>query len=241
MSCPTITTIDPTWCIGNSLQYINTNFTNLSGGICDNNSLITGLAAQIASLTSQVQGLASSASSIPAGMIAYYINNTPPTGWLIADGTVVPNGAGTVQGIAANFAALYAAIGTTYGAAGKLPDLRGYFIRSYGTNADGTASGAFGTTEADALQGHSHNATSSDSGHNHTGGANPGQTNAGGSYGQGGGAQLWSGGGVGTTGVSNAQITTTITTIKTDGTNGTPRTSAETRPKNIALLACIKY
>ncbi len=27
----------------------------------------------------------------------------------------------------------------------------------------------------------------------------------------------------------------------TDGTNGTPRTAAETRPKNIALLACIKF
>jgi hypothetical protein len=29
--------------------------------------------------------------------------------------------------------------------------------------------------------------------------------------------------------------------ITTDGTNGTPRTAAETRPRNIALLACIKY
>ena len=27
----------------------------------------------------------------------------------------------------------------------------------------------------------------------------------------------------------------------TDGTNGTPRTSSETRPRNVALLPCIKY
>jgi hypothetical protein len=26
-----------------------------------------------------------------------------------------------------------------------------------------------------------------------------------------------------------------------DGTNGTPRIATETRPRNIALLACIKY
>jgi hypothetical protein len=32
-----------------------------------------------------------------------------------------------------------------------------------------------------------------------------------------------------------------ITTPVSDGINGTPRTATETRPRNVALLACIKF
>jgi hypothetical protein len=34
MSCPTLTLIDPNQCIGNSLQYINSNFFGLSAAVC---------------------------------------------------------------------------------------------------------------------------------------------------------------------------------------------------------------
>lgn len=180
--------------------------------------------------------LPAAAQAIPSGAILPFAFNTTPTGWLICDGNAYSR---------STYSALWTALGQTASPYGQgdgsttfnVPDLRGQFIRGFD---GGTITAAFGVKQSDALQGHSHNATSSDSGHAHGGGAHPGQTNAGGSYGQGSGAQIWSGGGGGNTDANSANITTTITTIKTDGTNGTPRTSAETRPVNIAMLYCIK-
>jgi hypothetical protein len=69
-------------------------------------------------------------SSVPAGTVAAFNLTTCPSGWIPADGT-----SGTV-------------------------DLRGYFIRGYGTNTDGTVSGAFGVTQADAFKAHTHSIAS---------------------------------------------------------------------------------
>jgi prophage DNA circulation protein len=43
MSCPTVTTIQKTECIGNSLVTINSNFATLKDAACDNQSQINGL------------------------------------------------------------------------------------------------------------------------------------------------------------------------------------------------------
>jgi microcystin-dependent protein len=57
---------------------------------------------------------------------------------------------------------LYALIGTTYGTAGKLPDLRGYFVRGWGVagqngaNSDGTVSGTFGAKQGSNVGSHTH-------------------------------------------------------------------------------------
>jgi microcystin-dependent protein len=69
--------------------------------------------------------------------------STAPSGWLVANGSAVSR---------TTYAALFAAIGTTYGAGDgsttfTLPDLRGYFVRGSGTNTDGTASGTFGAKQ----------------------------------------------------------------------------------------------
>ena len=64
----------------------------------------------------------------PVGMVSPFagpFSDLPPSGWLFCNGGAVPNGSGTVQGITANFSKLYAIVGTTYGSAGTLPDLRG--------------------------------------------------------------------------------------------------------------------
>ena len=58
---------------------------------------------------------------VPPGMIAPYAGKTAPEGWLLCDGSAVSR---------TTYAALYAAIGTTYGAGNgsttfTLPDLRG--------------------------------------------------------------------------------------------------------------------
>jgi microcystin-dependent protein len=186
------------------------NVTLSGNGTFSGNVTATSFAGSGSSLT----GIA----SVPAGAVMPFIMNSAPSGWLICNGNVVPNGSGTVQGITANFAALYALLGTTYGTAGTLPDLRGYFIRGYGTNSNGTASGAFGAKQTDAFQGHIHGATTTarlvDSGGNIAGGSNYDATRLG---------------------------VVTITNPISDGTNGTPRTANETRPANIAMLYCIKY
>jgi hypothetical protein len=90
--------------------------------------------------------------SLPAGAVMSFAMNSAPTGWLAADGTAVSR---------STYAALFSAIGTTYGAGDgsttfALPDLRGYFVRGSGTNGDGTAAGTFGVKQADDFKAHTH-------------------------------------------------------------------------------------
>jgi microcystin-dependent protein len=154
--------------------------------------------------------------SVPTGSVYHFATSTAPTGFLFCNGNTVPNGSGTVQGVTADFSALYAIVGTTYGVAGTLPDLEGVFIRGTGSQAISgiTYSGTLGTKQGDALQGHEHNIRIDGSG------------------------ASWR-----TGNTSNNSFLTNNSTngIITDGTNGTPRTASETRPANIALLPCIKY
>ena len=152
--------------------------------------------------------------SVPTGSVYHFATSTAPTGFLFCNGEAVPNGAGTVQGVTADFSALYAILGTTYGAAGTLPDLEGVFIRGTGSQTISgiTYSGTLGTKQGDAMQGHRHPEIAP-AGFNLVG------------FGGGGGP------------VTSNLITGDPTT---DGTNGTPRTASETRPANIALLPCIK-
>lgn len=154
--------------------------------------------------------------SVPVGSVYHFATSTAPTGFLFCNGDVVPNGAGTVQGVTADFSALYAILGTTYGVAGTLPDLEGVFIRGTGSQTISgiTYSGTLGTKQGDAFQGHVHSYSA----------ASP--------YGVGIGS--------GAQGLLGTFASNTGSP-STDGTNGTPRTASETRPANIALLPCIKY
>lgn len=95
--------------------------------------------------------LHSSVTLVPTGAIMPFAMNSAPSGWLAANGLAVSR---------TTYAALFAAIGTTYGAGDgsttfTLPDLRGYFVRGSGTNTDGTASGTFGAKQ-DQRNDHSH-------------------------------------------------------------------------------------
>jgi hypothetical protein len=53
MSCPTVTTIQATECIGNSLNTINANYQALRTGICDNQDQIDALRTLLFQLSSQ--------------------------------------------------------------------------------------------------------------------------------------------------------------------------------------------
>ncbi|WP_233201081.1 tail fiber protein [Chromobacterium alticapitis] len=66
------------------------------------------------------------------GQVAFFAMATPPDGWLPANGTTISR---------STFASLFAAIGTTYGAGDgtttfNLPDLRGEFVRGWDANVD---------------------------------------------------------------------------------------------------------
>jgi microcystin-dependent protein len=151
---------------------------------------------------------------LPSGAVMAFAMNSAPSGWLAANGDTIPNGSGTVQGKTENFAVLYSLIGTTYGSAGKLPDLRGYFVRGSGTNSDGTASGTFGAKQSDSFRAHKHNVVRPNSGSFH-------YVN---------GSQQWAIGG-GFQPYTGAAMTPDDNSL----TGG-----SETRPANIAMLYCIK-
>jgi microcystin-dependent protein len=156
--------------------------------------------------------------AVPAGTVVYVAQNTAPTGYLKANGAAVSR---------TTYAALFAAIGTTFGAGDgsttfNLPDMRGQFPRSWDDGRGLDSGRAFGSSQTDALQGHWHNLASTN-------------------------GQMGSDGGGGA-GTSNMRIDGApatpfpfATSLITDGTNGTPRTASETRPTNVALLACIKF
>jgi microcystin-dependent protein len=158
-----------------------------------------------------------SAASIPPGAVMDFAMNSAPTGWLSCDGAAVNR---------TTYAALFAAIGTTWGAGDgtttfQLPDMRGYFRRGAGTNSDGTASGAFATKVEDTFQAHWHDVFDQN------------------------GNEARSSNTVGTIsnqyvlGTANSGFRLSARTLK-DGGGGTPRSSSETRPSNIAVLTCIK-
>jgi microcystin-dependent protein len=96
--------------------------------------------------------------SVPVGSVYHFATSTAPTGFLFCNGNTVPNGAGTVQGVTADFSELYAILGTTYGVAGTLPDLEGVFIRGTGSQTISgiTYSGTLGNKQTDDFKAHTH-------------------------------------------------------------------------------------
>ena len=78
---------------------------------------------------------------VPAGAVFYFARQTPPEGYLVADGSAISRD---------QYKDLFAAIGTTFGAGnGKttfnLPDLRGEFIRGWDAGHGVDKNRAFGS------------------------------------------------------------------------------------------------
>ncbi|EIJ47583.1 hypothetical protein GWL_18240 [Herbaspirillum sp. GW103] len=151
--------------------------------------------------------------SLP-GEVKYVAYNTAPPGWLKANGALVSRTA---------YAGLFAKIGTTYGVGDgsttfALPDLRGEFLRGWDDGRGVDASRVNGSGQLDQFQGHAHTISM-------LGGT-------GSSYGF--------GGNTGNANVDNpggASVNTPLTL----GAYGAPRFGTETRPRNVAMLAVIKY
>ena len=158
-------------------------------------------------------------SQTSAGSVMFFAAGSAPSGWLPANGAAIPR---------AIYADLFKVFGTSFGAGDgsttfNLPDLRGEFIRGWDGGRGVDANRAFGVVQTDAIR----NIVGSVSGGSVLGlfdGAN------------------------GAMRVTQLGRQMNITTggeayyndFNFDASRVVP-TAAETRPRNVSLLACIKY
>lgn len=179
-----------------------------------------------------------SGDAIPAGAISAFGMNTAPSGWLECDGATVSR---------TTYATLFTAIGTTFGVGDgsttfKLPDLRGEFIRGWDDGRGIDSGRAFGSAQTEMIGPHSHTATttgttSSDGSHTHFANVVSNAT-----FG-------------GLAGVASASFQGTVSSVTNDlpmtttgshthtltiSTTVNNNSGTENRPRNIALLFCIK-
>jgi microcystin-dependent protein len=156
--------------------------------------------------------------AIPPGAVMSFAMSAAPVGWLPCDGSAINR---------TTYSALFNVVRTIHGVGDgsntfNVPDLRGEFIRGWAAGRDvgGQSTRVFGSTEEDEFKSHNHSIT--DPGHVHTGGLMLfGYTqNAS-------GAPNF---------VSNQNTGSATTGITINNSGG-----VETRPRNIALLYCIKF
>jgi microcystin-dependent protein len=206
---------------------------------------------------------------LPPGTVIHVAQTTAPAGFLKADGRAVSR---------SQFAALFAAIGTAYGAGNgtttfNIPDLRGEFIRGVDDGRGIDSGRQIGSSQEDNFKTHTHAATTNSAGtHSHSG-----TTDQGGAHGHrftgallnrsshrtsgsgAGGFLLSAEGGatplgpnssattsasvgqqIGGSETHNHNFTTNAVGNHTHTISVTSTGGNETRPRNIALLACIK-
>ena len=170
--------------------------------------------------------------AVPTGIVLPFATLTIPDGWLICDGTVLPAGVGTIQSKTANFLTLYNLLRASFGSAGKLPDLRGMFVRGHGAGANGDSTGNIGRYQSDANLSHAHSGNTGTESATHTHNS-AGIRGAHAAYGSGHAvSMLYGHGNTATDGQSTAHYHG-FTTSTVGGT--------EARPRNVSLLYCIKY
>jgi microcystin-dependent protein len=98
--------------------------------------------------------------SRPAGFVDMYAGATAPTGWLLCDGASVST---------TTYAALFTAIGYTYGGASgsfNLPDLRGQFLRGLDNGRGLDPGRTLGSAQTDAFKSHNHTINADNGGFN---------------------------------------------------------------------------
>lgn len=170
----------------------------------------------------------------PPGMVMPFAGTTAPSGWLACEGQAVSR---------TLYPALFAAIGTTWGAGDSsttfnVPDFRGAFLR--GTGSHGTQNMANGSDFAGPSVGSFEDDQFQD--------FQIGGLGAGGAtyYGTLAGSVNTRTQGVSTSGEdfpryngANSGSTNRLTAL-TDSTNGNPRKGDETRPFNAGILYCIR-
>lgn len=163
--------------------------------------------------------------SSPAGTVIFYAASTAPSGFLKANGAAVSR---------TTYASLFAAIGTTFGAGDgsttfNVPDLRGEFPRGWDDGRGVDSGRVFGSTQANGIprlrggvtDSHGNSAMSA---FNVSGFTNP-FVNAGGD-------SPWR---------TTIQAATTAAVYVEFDSERVISSSPDVRPRNLALLACIKF
>jgi phage-related tail fiber protein len=162
---------------------------------------------------------AGAAVGVPTGWVGFYARNTPPTGFLKANGALVSR---------TTYAALFAVIGTTFGAGDgsttfELPDLRGEFLRCLDDGRGVDSGRGIGTSQI------STQILVDDDGGQVTG------------------AIDWTNNNLPALGYETGNPSSVISHHFVSSTYTAPANSIGSsfirsiRPRNIALLACIKY
>lgn len=154
------------------------------------------------------------AGAVPSGAVQPFAMSSAPNGWLSCNGANVSR---------TTYSDLFAAIGTTWGAGDGtttfgLPDLRGEFVRGWDAGRGADSGRSFASSQADQFQDH---------GHRLTGRQHAGADGAFNEFGDNQAAEVYSN-------------TTSVGAPVERNSNGTPRVGSETRPRNVAMLYCIK-
>lgn len=186
----------------------------------------------------------------PPGMVAHFANAVAPAGWLKANGAEVSRTA---------YADLFAAIGTAFGVGDGfntflLPDLRGEFVRGADDGRNVDPGRVLGSAQADQNKAHSHKGSTNTAGshsHSSSGSGTVSLTYQ---------SRNWAVGsdstadgqrnGAGTLfTAASSKTTRTVEMNVSVGSGGSHSHTVsienegggESRPRNVALLACIKY
>ena len=178
----------------------------------------------------------------PVGTVITYAGSTAPAGYLKANGDSIPNGSGTVQSVTADFSALYAVVGAT------LPDLRGEFIRGLDDSRGIDSGRQIRSAQADENKQHNHSISVSGTTSNKslTGGIRKISEgfNANGSA-----TGVFTKTQDGYSSITGSSSNSPVGGVDFDGSHdhtfsasGTSgNQGSESRPRNVALLMCIKY
>lgn len=163
-----------------------------------------------------------------AGMCVHFAMASPPAGYLRRNGAAVSR---------TTYAALFARIGTIYGAGDgsttfNLPDSRGSFDRGWDEQRGLDSNRVFGSTQTDQNARHTHSGTTASAGaHAHTLGVNLDRSPAGDGNAVFGDEDYY---GKGALSTASAGAHTHAVTIGASG-------GTEARPHNVAFLPCIRY
>ena len=222
----------------------------LAGGTLTGNLTLTGnptttnMASNKGYVDTQIAAIPAVTDQTPAGTVIYTARSTAPPGYVKADGAAISR---------ATFSVLYAAIEDTYGAGNgsttfNVPDLRGEFVRGLDESRGIDSGRQLGSSQGSQNLAHNHSIT--DSTHFHYAFANEFVTGSSNrlidSAGQ--NVRAAADGQVGNDSRQDykmGEVTGTAdtgrTSVETTGNNITNNDGgSEARPRNVALLACIK-
>ena len=203
--------------------YVKNKVTNILGAYYNKtqvDGLLTNLDNSLTNNINEVDVKATEAlerSGLPVGSVAYFAGNAIPSGWLKCNGAQIST---------TGYGKLFESIGYTYGGQGnffRLPDLRGEFLRGFDDGRGVDINRAFGSSQLSQVQRHKHVAPYSE-----RYGGPFGQTNNIGYQGS------------GRTDSDNYLYHTNDASDYDGAVNAPGVIGTETRPRNVAMMPCIK-